>query len=354
MSGSENTIRRVTAETNYSCLMLKTQRFSSLFRHYAKYHGLRKDDLEYYFVNPLENEDTPESVHLQRGDTIMVRKKRKPEPPEAAADDDEFFRDMRELFEDEEHMDATFLVHADNSKKNREKSKHETMDTDDDEEENNNSEDNMVEIRAHKCILTARAEYFKALFRTGEKSSSGSGTSGHKFKEADECIIRVEADFAPCHIRWLMEFMYTNRIQSIKEISTDDLLCLLHLSDRWLIRDLKRLVEHELIRNHMSIQTVARMYGATEDFRAQRLSRACIEFIMDNLRQLAGNPCFEEEMKSYPHLCIPVLKAAAEMIPEGPAHKKQRTDHGAAATPSSSAAAAAAALGSSPVPDSDP
>jgi len=72
LEGSCTTIRRVTAETNYSCLMLKTQRFSSLFRHYAKYHGLRKDELEYYFVNMLENEDTPESVQLQRGDTIMV------------------------------------------------------------------------------------------------------------------------------------------------------------------------------------------------------------------------------------------------------------------------------------------
>lgn len=83
------------ADTNYSCLMLKTQRFSSLFRHYAKYHGLRKDDLEYYFVNTLENEDTPESVQLQRGDIIMVRKKRKPDPPEPAADDSEFFKDMK-------------------------------------------------------------------------------------------------------------------------------------------------------------------------------------------------------------------------------------------------------------------
>jgi speckle-type POZ protein len=74
LTGSEKTICRVTAETNYSCLMLKSQRFSSLFRHYAKYHGLRKDDLEYYFVNFLENEDTPETVQLQRGDTIMVRR----------------------------------------------------------------------------------------------------------------------------------------------------------------------------------------------------------------------------------------------------------------------------------------
>ena len=52
--------------------------------------------MEYYFVHPLENEDTPESVQLQRGDIIMVRKKRRPPPPEAAADDSEFFKDMKE------------------------------------------------------------------------------------------------------------------------------------------------------------------------------------------------------------------------------------------------------------------
>jgi speckle-type POZ protein len=361
LTGTENTIRRVTAETNYSCLMLKTQRFSSLFRHYAKYHGLRKDDLEYYFVNPLENEDTPETVHLQRGDTIIVRKRRKAEPAEPAADDDEFFKDMRELFEDEEHMDCTFLVHSDSADRgsnNDKKVSSNAGDNDDmdEESEDNKKNANLVEIRAHKCILTARAEYFKAFFRKGYTNGATGVASGQAtFRESEECVIHVEPDFAPCHIRYMMEFIYTNRIQSIKEISTDDLLSLLHLSDRWLIRDLKRLVEHELIRNHMTIQSVARMYGATEEFHANRLSRACIDFIMDNLRQLAGNSSFEEEMKNYPLLCIPVLKAAAEMIPEGPSHKKQRLDHGssttAAATPSSSAAAG---LGSSPVPDSDP
>lgn len=55
---------RVRAGTPYSCLMLKNQRFSSLFRHYAKHHGLRKDDLAYYFTEELQNEDTPETVFL--------------------------------------------------------------------------------------------------------------------------------------------------------------------------------------------------------------------------------------------------------------------------------------------------
>ena len=320
--------------------MLKTQRFSSLFRHYAKYHGLRKDDLEYYFVNPLENEDTPESVQLQRGDTIMVRKRRQKEPEEAAADDEEFFRDMRDLLEDDEHMDVFFLVKGDEVGES-------SMDTDKDEES-----DNTIKIHAHKCILTARTDYFKALFRKGITSEDEGTTMG--FRESRESTVNVDSTFTPSHIRYMLEFIYTNRIQEIRKISTDDLLCILHLSDKWLLRDLKRLVEHELIRNHMSVHTVARMYGATEDFNAGRLSKACVEFIMANLRQVTENTTFEEEMKNYPHLCIPVLKAAANLIPEGPAHKKQRTEHSHGTSASASTpTASTAGLGSSPVPDSD-
>ena len=298
------------AETNYSCLMLKTQRFSSLFRHYAKYHGLRKDDLEYYFVNPLENEDTPESVHLQRGDTIMVRKRRKPEPPEPAADDSEFFRDMRELLEDTEHADAVFVVTLGGLEE----------------------EENKVEIRAHKCVLTARAEYFKALFR---KSSA--------FLESSSHTVQVEPSFSPTTIQRMLQFVYSNRVADIPEASTNEILELLHLADKWVLRDLKKLCEYELIRTHMDVDNVAKMYCATEEYHANRLSRACIDFIMENIREVTGNVAFQEEMKHYPHLCIPVLKAAADLIPE-PVHKKQRVETGTAVS---------GVCGSSPVPDSD-
>jgi speckle-type POZ protein len=308
--------------------MLRTKRFSSLFRHYAKYHGLRKDDLDYYFVNSLENEHTPGSVQLQQGDTIMVRNRKKAEPPEVATDDDEFIRGMRKLFDDEEHMDAVFLVHSevpidDNSK----------MDSDED----------LVEIRAHKCILTARTDYFKALFREGAALASGKN-SGAAFRESEEyTLITVEPMFGAVHVRYLLEFIYTNRICFIRSISTEDLLSLLHLSDKWLLQDLKRLVEHELVRYHMSVHTVARMYGVTDDVKALRLSRACIDYIMTNLKQVTSNATFEEEMKNYPHLCIPILKAAADMIPGEPVHKKQRTDHGTNATSTSATQSSAAA-----------
>jgi len=364
LTGSENTIRRVTADTNYSCLMLKTQRFSSLFRHYAKYHGLRKDDLEYYFVNPLENEDTPESVQLQRGDIIMVRKKRKPDPPEPAADDSEFFKDMKELLDDEEHMDTLFLVHpapppsSSGAKRKKDGAAAKT------ESPPSEDERDLVEIRAHKCILTARADYFKALFR----KNAGEDSAGRRvgtFRESTECVIRVEPAFAPKIVRLMLEFLYTNRIECLKVserlspptahvVNTDELLSLLHLADMWQLRDLKRLVEHELIRGHMKVNTVARMYCATDDFHAKRLSKSCLEFIMENYREVTGSVAFQEEMKHYPSLCIPVLKAAADLIPE-PAQKKQRTSGASdlGKPDATGSSAVGGGMASSPVPDSD-
>lgn len=337
LEGIENTIRRVTAETNYSCLMLKTQRFSSLFRHYAKYHGLRKDDLEYYFVNPLENEDTPESVQLQRGDTIMVRKRRKPEPPEPAADDSEFFKDLRDLLEEEEHMDAIFVIREGPPTHNLGGDAPMTFA---DSETSESTDMYETQIKAHKCILTARSEYFKNMF---SKTTS--------FLESNTSKVLVDPCFNAATIRRMLEFLYCNRITSLSSSTTDEVLELLHLSDLWQLRDLKRLCEHELIRSYVDVETVTKMYCSASEYNAKRLSDACISFIMDNIREVTGNASFQEEMQNYPHLCIPVLQAAAELVPE-PVHKKQRTD-GIGGGNNGVSGSSGAGCSSSPVPDSD-
>ena len=337
LEGIENTIRRVTAETNYSCLMLKTQRFSSLFRHYAKYHGLRKDDLEYYFVNPLENEDTPESVQLQRGDTIMVRKRRKPEPPEPAADDSEFLKDLKELLNEEDHMDTIFKVRELKGEKGEKKlSSDETSLKDAGMTCSDNSIE--IEIRAHKCILSARSEYFRNMF-----------SKSHAFFESKTSTINVDPWFNATTIRRMLEFLYCNSVDKLGDASSDEILNLLHLSDQWQLRDLKRLCEYELIKSHMDVENVAKMYCSSSEYNAKRLSEACISFIMDNIKEVTGNTSFQEEMNNYPSLCIPILKAAADLVPM-PVYKKQRTE-GVGAV--GGAGSSVGGCSSSPVPDSD-
>jgi hypothetical protein len=56
--------------------MQKNQTFSCLFRHYAKYNGLREDDLVFEFTDELQSEQSPESVHLMPLDEIWVYHKK--------------------------------------------------------------------------------------------------------------------------------------------------------------------------------------------------------------------------------------------------------------------------------------
>ena len=119
--GSSRSITRVNEGEQYPCLMMKTQKFSSLFRHYAKRHGLPADKLEFFFTERVRSDDTPEGVHLQRNDVIRVRERRTEHsdavmlPPDA-----EFFRDMRSLLDSDAggdndgdtHADVTFVVRA--------------------------------------------------------------------------------------------------------------------------------------------------------------------------------------------------------------------------------------------------
>ena len=160
---------------------------------------------------------------------------------------------MKELLDDEEHMDMTFLVHATPPGGAATPTKRKVK-TEPGADDDHGSGD-IVEIRAHKCLLTARADYFKALFR----KSAGQNAAGKRagtFRESTECVVRVEPIFAPKIVRLMLEFLYTNRIECLgaserlggpspRSAGTDELLSLLHLADMWQLRDLKRLVEHE-------------------------------------------------------------------------------------------------------------
>ncbi|GMI47024.1 hypothetical protein TrCOL_g1016 [Triparma columacea] len=292
LRGTQRTELRVASETNYSCLMLKSQRFSSLFRHYAKYHGLKKDTLEYFFVSELQNDDTPESVMLQRGDVIMVQKKKEPENV-VVEDDDPFRVDMITLMTDAEHQDAVFVIERDSTNTPKFMSPSSAA-----------RHLDPIRVKAHKSILTARGEYFKGLFRKG------------CWSESDEGIINVGTEFNEPTIRRMLEWVYSNRIRNFEDCSAQDAMDLLRLSDKWLLRDLKRICELKLI-SMIQIENCAKLLCATHEYDAKRLRTATVKFIMDNVKEVTTLKGFKDEMNAFPQLLIPLLQEAAELIPEG-------------------------------------
>jgi len=161
--------------TEYPCQMQKNQNFSCLFRHYAKHNGLRKEDLVFYFTDELLPDQTPESAHLMPFDEILVSHKTKKineiNPLLAAT---AFVDQFKLLLFSESHSDIRFYFKA----------------TDE-------------YIYAHKAVLSARSQYFNAMFRR----ESG-------MKESKNNIIEIH-DYTKDIFSLMLEFIYSNRICNI-------------------------------------------------------------------------------------------------------------------------------------------
>lgn len=246
--------------------MLKSQRFSSLFRHYAKHHGLRKEDLSFFFTEELQNEDTPESVFLQKNDEIIVRKKRKPAPSPPVYPDQLYFKQMRSLLDDHEHKDVTFVVGPCKE-----------------------------HVRAHKAVLVARGDYFKGLFRKGS------------MRESETNIMVMEKHVVPTLER-MLEFMYTNRVEQLKDCSAHEVLDLLSASEEYLLPELKRLCEHAAT-SLINTEMVAKMLSAADRFEAPLLRQACINYILGpDKNDVIEHPTFKQELEAYPLMLFPIIK----------------------------------------------
>jgi len=284
LEGTERTITRVQAGTPYSCLMLKSQRFSSLFRHYAKHHGLRKEDLAFFFTEELQNDDTPETVFLQKNDEIIVRKRRKPVLPPPVCPDAAYFRQMRTLLDDSEHKDVTFVVGPCKE-----------------------------HVKAHKAILVARGEYFRGLFRKGGMRESETGT------------MVMEKHNVPTLER-MLEFIYTNRVETLKECSAHEVLDLLSAAEEYLLPDLKKLCEHAA-QSLINTENVAKMLSAADRFGAPKLREGCINYILGpEKNDVIDHPTFKQELEAYPLMLFPIIKAAPSLASNSPPAKRQRTE----------------------------
>ncbi|RHY46068.1 hypothetical protein DYB34_009483 [Aphanomyces astaci] len=249
LTGSERSIIRVPANNMYSCLMQKTQRFSSLFRHYSKHHGLPRECLDFFFM-----------VRHRRDTPILMAPK---------LSDDDFFHSMKRMLQSGLNCDVVLKVGP-----------------------------NEDELRAHKCVLTTRCEVFRCMFPAEAKA-------GMKESEDGTVLIR---DHSPDMVAKLLEFIYTNRVHDLAKLTTAQLIDLLSLGDQYLMRPLRDLCEiqaKELVNN----ESCVKLLNAAEKFNAGFLKETCVNHIVDNMAQLIDEDGFRLEIEQCPSLALVLLRA---------------------------------------------
>ncbi|RQM19638.1 hypothetical protein B5M09_011344 [Aphanomyces astaci] len=245
LTGSERSIIRVPANNMYSCLMQKTQRFSSLFRHYSKHHGLPRECLDFFFM--VGGSHT--LVRHRRDTPILMAPK---------LSDDDFFHSMKRMLQSGLNCDVVLKVGP-----------------------------NEDELRAHKCVLTTRCEVFRCMFPAEAKA-------GMKESEDGTVLIR---DHSPDMVAKLLEFIYTNRVHDLAKLTTAYLMRPL--------RDLCEIQAKELVNN----ESCVKLLNAAEKFNAGFLKETCVNHIVDNMAQLIDEDGFRLEIEQCPSLALVLLRA---------------------------------------------
>ena len=122
-------------------------------------------------------------------------------------------------------------------------------------------------IRAHKCILTLRSEYFERLFEGN-------------FKEKQQNTFIIDETISVPIFKDILNYLYTDNDQII---TPDNCVELLHAADRFMINDLKLKIESYIQLNGMELENVAYLIEVSDRYGAQRLKRSCVDLISDNI-----------------------------------------------------------------------
>ncbi|KAF6207777.1 hypothetical protein GE061_016225 [Apolygus lucorum] len=149
-----------------------------------------------------------------------------------------------------------------------------------------------VSLKAHKCILAARMEYFNNMFMRGWTEAK----DGRKIHL--QCSSRI--------VNWILDFLYTDRLpESLGCDDLDNIIKLLIASDQYLIDDLKDecsiyLSELLSLKNCVMILQLANTYNE------HSLQVSVMEYIAYNLNAVIENRYLEllddsllSELKDY-------------------------------------------------------
>jgi len=150
------------------------------------------------------------------------------------------------------------------------------------------------QIKAHKFLLAARSNVFKAMFE-------------HSLKESETGLVNVE-EIDVDTVKHMLQFMYTG---NVPELSVDVAMGLLAAGDRYALDDLKVICE-KFLGKSLEVDNIMQVLVLADLHSAEKLKRCCLEFIKHNSLKVVGTDSWNEVINSRPHLatelCQVVLK----------------------------------------------
>lgn len=149
-------------------------------------------------------------------------------------------------------------------------------------------------IYAHKAILVAQCEHFRAMF------------AGGRFVESREAEIEIP-QWSHVAFSAMLEWLYTGHAP--RELSAEHLTEVLGLADHYTLDGLKHVCENVLMHS-VEIDNVCALLRHSDQYIAQELKRYCLAFILKNFDQVAYTTAFDE-LSSMPSLLLEVTRAAA-------------------------------------------
>lgn len=255
--------------------------------------------MAFFFVDELQPDQTPETVHLMPQDEIWVEHRKQPESePEQPLQDKKFYSDHFKVLLDEGiHSDITFVLDG-----------------------------GSMHIKAHKAILSARSEYFMAMFQEGGMS------------ESFQNQIKVSHD--PVSFKRMLEFIYTNCVQDLQNCSSEAVVSLLILANEYLLDELRILCEKRASKM-ITVDNISQLFLLSAGHNASALRDACGAFVEENKVALVKDPTFRQEIERNPELglllfecSVPKVHTVGDETSSG--KKRRRGENGAGSDDDSS------------------
>ena len=145
-------------------------------------------------------------------------------------------------------------------------------------------------IYAHKAILVAQSEHFKAMFLAG-------------MKETQETVVEIP-DWTYSSYLHMIEFLYTGNILNFTVDIAGEVI---GLADAYTLEGLKKMCENTLLHS-IDIENACELLILSHRYSAEELKKFCMAFVIKHFQQINRTPAFER-LEQVPNLLIEVTRA---------------------------------------------